>query len=147
MKLCVFSSRIRHTMCALVTVVQTCALPISDLGDVSGYTYAYLMNGTAPAGNWTGIFKPGEKIRLRFINGSSSTVFAVRIPCLKLTVLPPDGQDLQPVSVDAFRLPVAETYDDMDQRTAQHDHPPSAQSIHRRALHRRAGSPSTAPPA
>jgi CopA family copper-resistance protein len=83
----------------------------TDLGDVSAYTYTYLINGAAPAGNWTGIFKPGEKIRLRFINGSSSTIFDVRIPGLKMTVIAADGQDVQPVPVDEFRISVAETYD------------------------------------
>ncbi|MFI4957986.1 MAG: copper resistance system multicopper oxidase [Lysobacterales bacterium] len=83
----------------------------TDLGDVSGYTYTYLMNGAAPAGNWTGIFKPGEKIRLRFINGSSSSIFDVRIPGLKMTVIAADGQDVQPVPVDEFRIAAAETYD------------------------------------
>jgi CopA family copper-resistance protein len=83
----------------------------TDFGDVSGYTYTYLMNGTAPAGNWTGIFKPGEKIRLRFINGSAQTIFDVRIPGLKMTVIAADGQDVEPVPVDEFRISVAETYD------------------------------------
>ena len=83
----------------------------TDLGDVSGYTYTYLMNGTAPAGNWTGLFRPGEKIRLRFINGSASTYFDVRIPGLKMTVIAADGQDVQPVAVDEFRIAVAETFD------------------------------------
>ncbi|BBD80165.1 copper resistance system multicopper oxidase [Aerosticca soli] len=83
----------------------------TDLSDVGGYTYTYLMNGAAPAGNWTGIFKPGEKIRLRFINGSASTLFDVRIPGLKMTVISADGQDVAPVSVDEFRISVAETYD------------------------------------
>ena len=83
----------------------------ADLSDVSGYTYTYLMNGTAPAGNWTGLFKPGEKIRLRFINGSSMTIFDVRIPGLKMTVISADGQDVAPVPVDEFRISVAETYD------------------------------------
>ena len=83
----------------------------TDLSDVSGHTYTYLMNGAAPAGNWTGIFRPGEKIRLRFINGSSSTIFDVRIPGLKMTVIAADGQDVQSVSVDEFRISVAETYD------------------------------------
>jgi len=82
-----------------------------DLSDVSGCAYTYLMNGTAPAGNWTGLFKPGEKIRLRFINGSSMTIFDVRIPGLKLTVVSADGQDVEPVPVDEFRIAVAETYD------------------------------------
>ena len=83
----------------------------SDLSDVSGYTYTFLMNGMAPAGNWTGLFKPGEKIRLRFINGSASTYFDVRIPGLKMTVISADGQDIHPVPVDEFRIAVAETYD------------------------------------
>ncbi len=83
----------------------------TDFADVSGYTYTYLMNGAAPAGNWTGIFKPGEKIRLRFINGSAQTIFDVRIPGLKMTVISADGQDVEPVSVDEFRISVAETYD------------------------------------
>ena len=83
----------------------------TDLGDVSGYTYTHLMNGAAPAGNWTGLFKPGEKIRLRFINGSASTLFDVRIPGLKMTVISADGQDIAPVPVDEFRISVAETYD------------------------------------
>ncbi|MFB4394285.1 MULTISPECIES: copper resistance system multicopper oxidase [unclassified Pseudomonas] len=83
----------------------------TDLADVSGYTYTYLMNGQAPNGNWTGIFKPGEKIRLRFINGSAMTYFDVRIPGLKMTVVAADGQYVKPVSIDEFRIAVAETYD------------------------------------
>ena len=83
----------------------------TDLADVSGYTYTYLMNGQAPDGNWTGVFKPGEKIRLRFINGSAMTYFDVRIPGLKMTVVAADGQYVHPVSVDEFRIAVAETYD------------------------------------
>jgi FtsP/CotA-like multicopper oxidase with cupredoxin domain len=69
------------------------------------------MNGQAPDGNWTGIFKPGEKIRLRFINGSAMTYFDVRIPGLKMTVVAADGQHVKPVAVDEFRIAVAETYD------------------------------------
>jgi CopA family copper-resistance protein len=83
----------------------------TDLQDVSGYAYTYLMNGMAPAGNWTGLFERGEKVRLRFINGSSMTFFDVRIPGLKLTVVAADGQDVEPVSVDEFRIAAAETYD------------------------------------
>jgi len=83
----------------------------TDLADVSGYTYTYLMNGQAPNGNWTGTFKPGEKIRLRFINGSAMTYFDVRIPGLKMTVVAADGQYVKPVSIDEFRIAVAETYD------------------------------------
>ena len=83
----------------------------TDLADVSGYTYTYLMNGQAPNGNWTGIFKPGEKIRLRFINGSAMSYFDVRIPGLKMTVVAADGLPVKPVNVDELRIAVAETYD------------------------------------
>ncbi len=83
----------------------------TDLADVSGYTYTYLMNGTAPAGNWTGLFRPGEKVRLRFINSGAMTFFDVRIPGLKMTVVQADGQDVDPVTVDEIRIGVAETYD------------------------------------
>jgi CopA family copper-resistance protein len=83
----------------------------TDLADVSGATYTYLMNGQAPNMNWSGIFKPGEKLRLRFINGSSMTYFDVRIPGLKMTVVAADGQYVSPVQVDEFRIAVAETYD------------------------------------
>src|SRR5690606_24167844 len=71
----------------------------------------YLMNGQAPDDNWTGIFKPGEKSRLRFINAAAMTYFDVRIPGLKMTVVAADGQYVKPVSVDEFRIAVAETYD------------------------------------
>ena len=83
----------------------------TDLADVSGETYTYLLNGQPPGQNWTGVFKTGETIRLRFINGSAMTYFAVRIPGLKMTVIAADGQPVKPVSVDEFRIAVAETYD------------------------------------
>jgi CopA family copper-resistance protein len=83
----------------------------TDLADVSGKTYTYLMNGQAPAMNWTGVFRPGEKLRLRFINGSAMTYFDVRIPGLKMTVVAADGLHVKPVSVDEFRIAVAETFD------------------------------------
>ena len=83
----------------------------SDLSDVGACAYTYLMNGLAPTGNWTGLFDRGEKVRLRFINGSAMTIFDVRIPGLKMTVVSADGQDVEPVSVDEFRISVAETYD------------------------------------
>nr|WP_275129298.1 copper resistance system multicopper oxidase [Steroidobacter cummioxidans] len=83
----------------------------TDILDVSGYAYTYLMNGVAPTGNWTGLFSRGEKVRLRFINGSSMSFFDVRIPGLKLTVVATDGVDVEPVSVDEFRIGAAETYD------------------------------------
>ena len=83
----------------------------TDLADVSGETYTYLLNGQPPGQNWTGVFKTGETIRLRFINGSAMTYFDVRIPGLKMTVIAADGQPVKPVSVDEFRIAVAETYD------------------------------------
>jgi CopA family copper-resistance protein len=83
----------------------------TDLSDVSGYTYTYLINGAPPAGNWTGLFQPGEKVLLRVINGSAMTYFDVRIPGVKMTVVAADGQPVHPVPVDEFRIAVAETFD------------------------------------
>jgi CopA family copper-resistance protein len=83
----------------------------TDIADVSGSTYTYLMNGMPPAANWTGLFKPGERLRLRFINGSAMSYFDVRIPGLKVTVVAADGQYVHPVTVDEFRIATAETYD------------------------------------
>jgi FtsP/CotA-like multicopper oxidase with cupredoxin domain len=83
----------------------------TDFADVSGATYTYLINGKAPRANWTALYKPGETIRLRFINGSSMTFFDVRIPGLPMTVVQADGNEVEPVVVDEFRMGVAETYD------------------------------------
>ena len=82
-----------------------------DLSDVTAYTYTFLMNGANPATRFQALFTKGEKIKLRFINAAAMTIFDVRIPGLKLTVIAADGNDLQPVSVDEFRIGVAETYD------------------------------------
>ncbi len=82
-----------------------------DIADVTGSTYTYLVNGQAPEQNWTALFKPGERLRLRFINASAMTYFDVRIPGLRMTVVAADGQPVQPVPVDEFRIAVAETYD------------------------------------
>ena len=103
----------------------------TDLADVSGYTYTYLMNGQAPDGNWTGIFKPGEKIRLRFINASAMTYFDVRIPGLKMTVVAADGLHVKPVSVDEFRIAVAETYDVIVEPDSEQAYTVFAQSMDR----------------
>ena len=81
----------------------------TDMSDVTGYTF--LMNGKTPTQNWTGNFKAGEKIRLRFINASAMSFFDVRIPNLKMTVVSADGQPVKPVPVDEFRIGTAETYD------------------------------------
>lgn len=83
----------------------------TDIADVSGATYTFLINGHTPDSNWTGLFRPGEKLRLRLINGSATTYFDVRIPGLKMTVVAADGLHVKPVSVDELRIAVAETYD------------------------------------
>ncbi len=83
----------------------------TDIADVGGATYTHLINGVAPNGNWTGLFKPGERVRLRFINGSAMTYFDVRIPGLKMTVVAADGLRVHPVTVDEFRIATAETFD------------------------------------
>ncbi|WP_447936399.1 copper resistance system multicopper oxidase [Thermomonas fusca] len=83
----------------------------TDLSDVNAHTYTYLLNGTTALGNWTGLFKPGEKVRLRFINGSAMTYFDVRIPGLEMTVVAVDGQYVHPLTVDELRLAAAETFD------------------------------------
>lgn len=83
----------------------------TDLADVNGNTYSYLMNGATPADNWTGLFTSGERVRLRFINGSAMSYFDVRIPGVKMTVVAADGQYVHPVTVDEFRIAVAEVFD------------------------------------
>jgi CopA family copper-resistance protein len=83
----------------------------SDIADVTGATYTYLLNGKTSNDNWTGIFNKGDKVRLRIINASAMTLFDVRIPNLPMTVIQADGQNVQPVTVDEFRIGVAETYD------------------------------------
>ena len=83
----------------------------TDLADLSASAMTFLMNGSTPMSNWRGMFKAGEKVRLRFINGSSNTFFDVRIPELKLTVVQADGQNVEPVTVDEFRFGPGETYD------------------------------------
>lgn len=83
----------------------------TDIMDVTGATYTFLVNGQPPAANWTGLFKPGERVRLRFINSAAMTTFDVRIPGLSLAIVQADGSDVEPVDVDEFRIGVAETYD------------------------------------
>jgi len=83
----------------------------TDILDVSGATYTYLINGQPPGANWTALFRPGERVRLRFINGSAMSIFDVRVDGLPMTVIQADGNDVEPVTVDEFRISVAETYD------------------------------------
>src|SRR5688500_14138650 len=91
------------------------------------------MNGTTSLGNWSGLFRSGEKIRLRFINGSSMTHFDVRIPGLKMTVVAADGQYVHPVTVDEFRIATAETYDVIVEPSGQDAFTIFAQSMDRTA--------------
>ena len=90
----------------------------TDLSDVTGYTF--LINGKTPEQNWTGMFKPNEKVRLRFINASAMSFFDIRIPHLKMTVVSADGQPIKPVPVDEFRIGTAETYDVIVEPKAGH---------------------------
>ncbi len=83
----------------------------SDIADITGAVYTFLINGRGPADNWTALFTPGERVRLRFINAAAQTIFNVRIPGLKLTVVAADGQNIRPVLVDEFQIGNAETYD------------------------------------
>ena len=83
----------------------------TDFADVTGYTYTYLMNGLPPEANWTGLFKPGERVRLRFIDAGAMTLFDIRIPGLKMTVVQAHGQNVRAVEVDEFRIGPGETYD------------------------------------
>jgi FtsP/CotA-like multicopper oxidase with cupredoxin domain len=103
----------------------------SDLADVSGASYTYLVNGTTPAANWTGLFRPGERVRLRLINGSSNSIFDLRIPGLRLRVIAADGQDVEPVDVDELRLSAAETYDVLVEPREDRAYTIFAQSIDR----------------
>ena len=83
----------------------------TDVSDVTGSTYSYLVNGHGPRDNWTALFTPGERVRLRVVNASAMTTFNVRIPGLKLTIVQADGLNVRPVQVDEFQIAVAETYD------------------------------------
>ena len=83
----------------------------TDIADVTGYTYTYLINGLSADLNWTAVFKPGERVRLRFINSAAMTHFDVRIPGLAMNLVQADGQNVKPLEVDEFRIAPAETYD------------------------------------
>ncbi len=83
----------------------------TDILDITGFAYTYLVNGLPPDGNWTGLFRPGERVRLRIINSAAATMFNVRIPGLPMTIVAADGQNVRPVAVDEFQIAIAETYD------------------------------------
>jgi FtsP/CotA-like multicopper oxidase with cupredoxin domain len=105
----------------------------TDLADVGGATYTHLMNGVTPNGNWTGLFKSGERVRLRFINGSAMTYFDVRIPGLKMTVVAADGLRVHPVTIDEFRIATAETFDVIVEPSGQEAFTIFAQAMDRTA--------------
>ena len=102
-----------------------------DIADVTAYTYTYLMNGSAPDQNWQALFQAGEKVRLRFINAAAMTIFDVRLPGLEMTVVAADGQNIQPVTIDEFRIASAETYDVIVEPSADTAYTIFAQSIDR----------------
>ena len=83
----------------------------TDIADVTGITYSYLVNGHTAAENWTALFEPGQRVRLRVINASAMTIFNLRIPGLPMTVVQSDGLDVMPVETDEFQIGVAETFD------------------------------------
>jgi FtsP/CotA-like multicopper oxidase with cupredoxin domain len=103
----------------------------TDLVDVSGYTYTYLMNGVTPVGNWSAEFGRGERIKLRFINGSAMSFFDVRIPGLAMTVVAADGQDVEAVMIEEFRIGAGEVYDVIVQPLRHEAYTIFAQSLDR----------------
>ena len=104
---------------------------LTDILDVTGAAYTYLVNGLPPDGNWTGLFRPGERVRLRFINSAAATFFNVRIPGLPMRVVAADGQNVQPVTVDEFQIGIAETYDVIVQPGAEQAYTVFAEAIDR----------------
>ncbi|MBH1992253.1 MAG: copper resistance system multicopper oxidase [Sphingomonadaceae bacterium] len=106
----------------------------TDISDVTGATYSFLVNGHGTAENWTGLFTPGERVRLRFINASAMTNFNVRLPGLAMTVVQCDGQHVQPVETDEFQIGIAETYDVVIQPTEAKAYGLIAEAIDRSGL-------------
>lgn len=123
----------------------------TDISDVTGATYTFLINGKPPEENWTALFRAGERVRLRFINGSAMTFFDVRIPGMRMTVIQADGQDVVPIIVDEMRLGVAETYDVIVEPSAGTAYTVFAQSMDRSGYARatiaeQAGASAPVPP-
>jgi CopA family copper-resistance protein len=115
----------------------------TDLSDVSAATYTYLMNGATPARNWTALFSAGDSVRLRFINASAMSFFDIRIPDLGLTVVAADGQDVEPVTVDEFRMASGEVLDVIAKPKADRAYTIFAQSMDRSGYARGTLSPQT----
>lgn len=123
----------------------------TDISDVTGAVMTFLVNGHGPKDNWTGLFRPGERVRLRFINAAAQMIFNVRIPGLKLTVVAADGQNVRPVEVDEFQIGNAETYDVIVQPTEDRAYTLVAEAIDRSGMARgtlapRAGMTAEIPP-
>jgi CopA family copper-resistance protein len=108
----------------------------TDISDVTGAVMMFLINGHGPNDNWTGLFRPGERVRLRFINAAAQMIFNVRIPGLKLTVVAADGQNVRPVEVDEFQIGNAETYDVLVQPTEDRAHTLVAEAVDRSGMGR-----------
>lgn len=108
----------------------------TDILDVTGSTYTYLINGHGPEENWTGLFRPGERVRLRIINSGAQSIFNVRIPGLPMTVVNADGQNVRPVETDEFRISAAETYDVIIQPTEGRAYTFVAEAIDRSGMGR-----------
>jgi CopA family copper-resistance protein len=107
-----------------------------DIADVNGTTYTYLLNGHGPQENWTGLFRPGERVRLRVINASAMSIFNVRIPGLAMTVVQADGENVRPVETDEFQISVAETYDVIVRPTEDRAYTIVAESVDRSGMGR-----------
>jgi CopA family copper-resistance protein len=108
----------------------------TDISDVTGAAYKFLINGHGPKENWTGLFTPGERVRLRFVNAAAQSIFNVRIPGMKLTVVAADGQNVRPVEVDEFQIGNAETYDVIVQPTEDRAYTIVSESIDRSGMGR-----------
>ena len=106
----------------------------TDIADVTGSTYTYLVNGHGPRDNWTGLFRPGKRVRLRIINASAMTNFNVRIPGLRVRIVQADGQDVRPVEVEEFQIAVAETYDALVEPTDDRAYALVAESVDRSGM-------------
>nr|MBA4771234.1 copper resistance system multicopper oxidase [Sphingobium sp.] len=106
----------------------------TDISDVTGSTYSFLVNGHGTPENWTGLFLAGERVRLRIVNASAMTNFNVRLPGLPMTVVQCDGQHVQPVETDEFQIGIAETYDVLVQPTEAKPYGLIAEAIDRSGL-------------
>ncbi|MCX7587792.1 copper resistance system multicopper oxidase [Phenylobacterium sp. 58.2.17] len=123
----------------------------TDISDVTGAALTFLINGHGPQDNWTALFNPGERVRLRFVNAAAQMVFNVRIPGLKLTIVAADGQNVRPVEVDEFQIGNAETYDVIVQPTQDQAFTLVAEAVDRSGMGRatlapRAGMTAPVPP-